>query len=150
MADVNVLSALQTQGKKQYKVFNVKDASEMFDATTKHLLLFIHAFGGCDTTSAIYDKGKQAIKKLLDRSPEARDLANIFMDDKSTQETIGKTGIDLFVLLYGGKPGDTLATLRYKSYMKMAACSSRIVPSKLPPTERAVHFHSLRVFLQVI
>ena len=28
-------------------------------------LLFIHAFGGCDTTSAIHDKGKGAILCLI-------------------------------------------------------------------------------------
>ena len=150
MADINVLSIVQSQGKKQSKVFNVKEASGMLDDTTKYLLLFIHAFGGCDTTSAIYDKGKQAVKRLVDRSPEARDLAKVFMNDKANQETIGKTGIALFVLLYGGKTGDSLTTLRYASYMKMAATSSRIVPSKLPPTERAAHFHSLRAYLQVI
>ena len=55
----------------------------------------------------------------------------------------------MFVILYGGKPGDSLATLRYTGYMRMAASSSRIVPAKLPPTERSAYFHSLRVYLQV-
>ena len=147
MADINVLSTVQSQGKKQSKVFNVKEASGMLDDTTKYLLLFIHAFGGCDTTSAIYDKGKQAVKRLVDRSPEARDLTKVFMNDKADKETIGKTGIALFVLLNGGKTGDYLTSFRYASYMKMATSSSRIIP-KLPPTERAAHFHSLRAYFR--
>ena len=48
-----------------------------------------------------------------------------------------------------GKIGDTLTELRYKNYMKIAAYSSKIVPSKLPPTERAAWYHSLRVYLQI-
>lgn len=31
----------------------------------------------------------------------------------------------------------------------MAANSTKLIPSKLPPTERAAWFHSLRVYLQV-
>ena len=33
--------------------------------------------------------------------------------------------------------------------MKMASQSTAINPSKLPPTERAARFHSLRSYLQV-
>ena len=55
----------------------------------------------------------------------------------------------MFVLLYRGKSEDSLRMLRYTSYMKMAATSSKIVPAKLPPTNRAAYFHSLRVYLQV-
>ena len=42
-----------------------------------------------------------------------------------------------------------LRYLRYLNYMKMAASASKINPSKLPPTERAAWFHSLRTYLQV-
>ena len=109
----------------------------------------MHAFGGCDTTSAIFDKGKSTVKNLLEKSAEAKYLAKEFMNPNAEQERIGQAGIKLFVLLYGGKQGDTLEVLRYSNYMKMAAVSPKIVPAKLPPTERAAYFHSLRVYLQV-
>ena len=67
----------------------------------------------------------------------------------ATKKDVGDAGIKLFVLLYGGKSGDSLKILRYTGYMKMAASSSKIVPAKLPPTERTAYFHSLRVYLQV-
>ena len=67
MADISVHSSVTTGGKKQSKVFNVKDASGMLDIDTKNLLLFMHAFGGCDTTSAIFDKGKSTVKNLLEK-----------------------------------------------------------------------------------
>ena len=55
----------------------------------------------------------------------------------------------IFVLLYGGKDSDSLSSLRYAKYMKMTSITSSIKPEKLPPTERAAYFHSLRVYHQV-
>ena len=72
------------------------------------------------------------------------------MDDTADQATVGMAGISIFVLLYGGKAGYSLTALIYLSYMKMAASSTYITPSKLPPTERTAHFHSLRVYIQVV
>ena len=53
----------------------------------------MHAFGGCDTTSAIFDKGKSAVKKLLDKSVEAKTVAKEFMNPNGMQKEIGKAGI---------------------------------------------------------
>ena len=66
-------------------------------------------------------------------------------------EQIGKTGRNLFVISYGGKQDDSLNSLRYTKFMEMVSSSKApLDPQKLPPTERAAHYHSLRVHLQVI
>ena len=44
---------------------------------------------------------------------------------------------------------EDLQKLPYLNYMKMAASSSKINPSKPPLTETAAWFHSLRTYLQV-
>ena len=44
---------------------------------------------------------------------------------------------------------EDLKKLRYLNYMKMAASSSKINTSKLPPIEKAAWFHALRTYLQV-
>ena len=51
--------------------------------------------------------------------------------------------------LFMVKTCDDLADLRYSKYMNMAAKSSKMKPEALPPTKRATHFHSLRVYLQL-
>ena len=51
--------------------------------------------------------------------------------------------------MYNGKPSDTLTKLRYVKWNQMALKNTTIEPSLLPPTERAAHFHALRVHLQV-
>ncbi len=59
-------------------------------------------------------------------------------------------GARLFVILFGGKHGDTLNYLRYVKYLEMVSSSKIVDPQKLPPTQRSAHFHSLRVHLLVM
>jgi len=149
MGQVVIRSSYKKDGRTQMKQLDVKSALSSIDSTVVPYLLLIHAFGGCDTTSAIHEKGKASPLRLLEKSKRAKQLFDCFLDSSSSQNEIGKAGIKLFVLMFNGKIEDTLTDLRYNIYMKMAASASRIVPSKLPPTERSAWYHSLRVFLQV-
>ena len=66
-------------------------------------------------------------------------------------EQIGEAGTRLFVITYGGKEDDSLNSLRYTKFMEMVSSSKApLDPQKLPSIERAAHYHSLRVHLQVI
>ena len=49
--------------------------------------------------------------------------------------------------MYGGTLTDTLGSLRYVKYMKITSSKQKL--GKLPLTERAAYFHSLRVYHQV-
>ena len=77
-----------------------------------------------------------------------REAGRIFYSLSSTKDEIGEAGYTIFKLLYGGKSEDSLNKLRYFKYLDMA-CKGIIEPEKLPPTQRAAYFHSLRVHLQV-
>ena len=68
-------------------------------------------------------------------------------DPNVTEKEIGSAGI---LILYGGKQTDSLNTLRYAKFMEMTSCRRAQEPERLPPTERAVFFHSFRVHHQVI
>ena len=46
---------------------------------------------------------------------------------------------------YNGKTSDTLASLRHAKFMEALS----LQPQILPPTERPIYFHALRVHLQV-
>ena len=113
------------------------------------MLPFIHAFGGCDTTSSIFEKGKGAVLKLLEKSESLQQQVEVFGMPHASEEEIGKLGVQTFILLYGGKLDDNLEDIRYRGYIKIASTSSKMCPSKLPPTQRVAHFHSLRVNYQV-
>ena len=69
----------------------------------------------------------------------------------ATNEEVSKAGIRLFVILYGGKNGESINELRYAKFMEMISSPRNVLePQKLPPTERAAYYHSFRVHCQVI
>ena len=170
---------MKSEGTRKYRE-SARDISQIASSLgdiQKHMT-FIHAFGVCDTTSAIFGQGKLSILRLLAnknkrRSTAAQEAADVFCDPNATPYQIGAAGLKIFVLLYGGKGSDSLSSLRYAKYMKifvllyggkrsdslsslryakymkMTSITSSIEPEKLPPTERAAYFHSLRVFHQV-
>ena len=143
MSQILVKSNYNRRGCKEWKQLDVEKAVTELNPQVKKNILFVHAFGGCDTTSGIHEKGKSSVAKLLAKSKEAQELANIFLQSNMSQDQIGRAGVNVFVLLYGGNSNDTLESIRHRCYMKMAASLNRLNPSKLPPTERAAHFHSL-------
>ena len=55
----------------------------------------------------------------------------------------------LLICSYYGKEADTLASLRHTRLMKSVTTSLTFRPQNLPPSERAIHFHALRIHLQV-
>jgi len=77
-------------------------------------------------------------------------IVDLMMDCNATVEQVGEVGVQLFVIVFGGKQSDSLNTPRYAKYMEMVSSAKTIDPQKLPPTARAAHYHSLHVHLQVI
>ena len=47
----------------------------------------------CKTTSAIYEKGKTVLPKLITKSDKVRQLCIVFMKTNATQEDIENSGI---------------------------------------------------------
>ena len=88
--------------------------------------------------------------KKIKQSKDVQMIAELIMDHSATTEQVEEAGVQLFVIVFGGKQSDSLNTLRYAKYMEMVASAKHIDPQKLPPTARAAHYHSLRVHLQVI
>ena len=59
-------------------------------------LLFVHAFTGCDTTSAIYQFGKTSIFKKLKNSKRLRNIADILYKNGQNPLTTGTAAISSF------------------------------------------------------
>ena len=58
---------------------DVGKIAECFGEVCKYIK-FIHVFGGCYTTSAIFGQGKLSILKLIGKSIRSGDAANIFLE----------------------------------------------------------------------
>ena len=87
----------------------------------------------------------------MQKKDDARNLVDTFMCDSVSSAEVSEEGAKLFVLMYSGQQGDTLHNLRYVQYMNYVATSNVVIrPEVLPPSERAAHFHSLRVYIQVM
>ncbi|KAE8740861.1 hypothetical protein FOCC_FOCC013607 [Frankliniella occidentalis] len=122
----------------------------------RDLLLLLHAFTGCDTTSAPYKRGKHMgfakLEQLHRKKSPLLQTVSVFNNPSATREEIAAAGEEFFVALYGGKKGAGLNRTRYLSYKKMVArkkLTAKFVLESLPPTADAAHQHSYRVFLQV-
>ena len=77
----------------------------------KHHVLFLHAWTGCDTTSAIFGQGKTSLVKKLQSSREMQKLSDIICDPWAKQDQVAEAGCDVFVKMYGGK-NESLNRLR--------------------------------------
>lgn len=72
-------------------------------------------------------------------------------DVHATHDEVKEAGLQLLVALFGGKPTDSLDSLRYSSYVRLVSTSlGSLRPEKLPPSERAAYYHLLRVHLQAV
>ena len=148
MADVYFLSEPKKSQRKSLQVWS--DLISKAGKTVTSHLLFINAWTGCDTTSATFGHGKANLLKKIQVSEEVQQIAHLMGDYSVTPEEVGRAGIHLFLILFGGKDGDSLNSLRYVKFLEMVSASKVVDPHMLPPTERAAHFHSLRVHLQVM
>ena len=147
MAEVYFLSEV----KKNMMAWKICDlVTKVGQVITSHLL-FLHAWTGCDTTSATFGHGKTSLLKRIEESKEIQQLSSLISEHSATAEQTGEAGRRLFVITYGGKQEDSLNNLRYTKFMEMVSSSkASLDPQTLSPTERAAHYHSLRVHLQVM
>ena len=149
MADIFLLSEETKRQRQGIKFINVRRLANLLGETLVSHLLFIHAWSGCDTTFAIFNQGKAAILRKLEKSEEVHEISRLFNCDNVTQEQVAEAGLRLFILMYQAKSEDSLNLLRYARYMHLISDSVfKIKPEILPPTEKAAHFHCLQVYLK--
>ena len=151
IADIYLLSESKQSRRKSKRLISIRELAEKTSRAVLQNLLFIHAWGGCDSASAVYGHGKYAIIKIIQKFESVLSCCKTLADDAASYSQITSAGSQIFVKMYGGKPSDNLDYLSYIKYMKYAATSTKTLqPERLPPTERAAFFHGLGVHLQVM
>ena len=68
--------------------------------------------------------------KKIKQSKDVQMIAELIMDHSATTEQVGEAGVQLFVIVLGGKQSDSLDTLRYAKCMEMVALAKNIDPQK--------------------
>ena len=85
MADVYFHSEAK-RSKKGLKVWKIQDLVKKAGKLVTSHLLFIHAWSGCDTTSATYGHGKTSILKKIQQSEELQQISLLMTDPEATVE----------------------------------------------------------------
>lgn len=136
------------KGNVQDRVYDISDVQNS-NGLLKKNILFLHAFTGCDSTSAIYQKGKVRAWKLLQKSSQLQAAIKNFNTKGASQGSIFESGCAAFLQLYGAPAEITsLNRYRYILFQRGAARNAANLKS-LCPTEGAARQHSYRVYLQM-
>ena len=80
---------------------SIRKIAESLNPVIVKNILFIHAWSGSDSTSAIFNKGKTALMKQIAKGVrEMFDICSFLDKIDATPEEIGKAGVKLFLTFY--------------------------------------------------
>ena len=131
-------------------VYDISLLHNSLGAEICSVLLPLHVFTGCDTTSAIYSIGKTTMFQKLLKKSQAKVLLNAFNEAGRSHDEIEKAGNALMTKCYNEKHDTSLNELRQRMLIdKIVNAKTFVKPKRLPPTEGASKFHSYRVYHQV-
>lgn len=148
LPDKPVLLMKPPIGKVKRKVFSSL-ALQQQHQDLKEFILLVHGFSGCDSTSAIYGKGKKQLLKIFEANASLMECVRVFNSTDATPNEIEKAGERIFLFLYGTTNFNiTLDNLRYILFQKSL---KKIAPKleSLPPTSASGAQHSFRTYYQV-
>ena len=112
----------------------------------------IHAMTGCDSTSALFRKGKKKGFNVLRKSKNLHERVEVFNTSCASKECVAAAGESFLLALYGEAKCRSLNELRFFAYKRATARLSlqrKFDLASLPPTSDAARQHSFRVYVQV-
>lgn len=137
----------QSKGTTQHDVAAIR---KHFDDTSVKILLFVHAFTGCDTTSRIFSIGKQKALTTINKTEELKEKALLFCTSGLSQIEVEQIGCSVMAYLFGGSSSESLIDCRCRLFLEKVTVSKNFVkPERLPPTQSAAKYHCLRVYYQM-
>jgi hypothetical protein len=135
------------KGKTLQQIYSTQS---IIDKTAADNILFLHAFSGCDTTSALFNQGKMKCVNVLLKNPHLKELVQVFKNQDANPEIIAEAGERFLLTLYGysGVKSISLNNYRHQCFTKLAY-KNKFNFALLPPTEAAARQHSFRTYHQV-
>eukprot|EP00116_Pleurobrachia_bachei_P000625 sb/3460887/ len=148
---VLALNLIRTNGlflKRNGKVFDINKFRESIQPVLRDNILTLHAFYGCDTTSAFF--GKPSYRALsMDWNHLVSKLA-VFREKDSSIPEIHDAGVHLIAAMYRCEPDlDTERAKLFKVRCNSKISKRQVSLDRLPPTIDAAHLHSERAFLTI-
>lgn len=115
-------------------------------------LLFVYAFTGCDTTSALYRRRKIGAYNILVNDEPMKEKIKIFLNRNAKKEALTAAGESFMLAVYKNETSQSLDDLRFFKYCQAVSrleIQAAFDLAILPPTKAAAEQHSFRVFHQV-
>ena len=138
------------RGSTPNPVYDILNMRSLLGHENCNLLLFLHAFTGCDTTSRIFSIGKSSAFVKLMKVTVLRSVANIFCSDSCLHSDIAVAGRKAMLLLYDCQSLESKDKLRHQMLVgKVARAKSFVKPERLPPTDSSTKYNSYRTYLQI-
>ena len=153
MSDIFFVSEAKGRGAgaRTGKRINVGTVQKKLGENACRHILTIHAFGGCDTTSAIFGLGKGTVYQRLTKNANLLPFLEVMLEGNASKEEVTSAGVAIMAAACGGKETENLGQMRYKTYCRIVTKNlGRFQAERLPPSENATHFHALRVHMQVV
>ena len=132
------------------RIWNIHALSRSMGNALCRSILFLHAIGGCDTTSRLFGVGKGTIVKKYIDTTGFREYVDMFLQSSIADDII-RYGERALIHIYGGSSSTkSLTELRCTRFQQKTATRTSYVQCKsLPPTSSSAKFHCLRVHHQL-
>ncbi|GBN33217.1 hypothetical protein AVEN_40630-1 [Araneus ventricosus] len=104
------------------------------------MILFIHAFSGCDTTSALFGHGKTKFCSLLEKNRHLEEKIEVYFNSEAAIDQVVKAGETFLIHLYGGNFRTSACDLNHLRYtlFTQSATKARSTLAHLLPTVDAI------------
>ena len=154
-ADALIVSTVILKGKivsttDPLILYNIPELQGKYSKSHCDLILFLHCFTGCDTTSALYKEGKKKLFNcFIKLKAEMLEELKVFTENSSRPDDVACVGERFTAQLYGANKDTSVNRLRYLAYNRSigkSQLSNNFKLEFLPPTSAALKQHSYRVY----
>ena len=94
------------------KCWSIREALKSLSLIKQHIL-FIHAWSGCDSVSAIFGKGKPSFFRLASKPISMHAVSETISDYWAKSEEVSDASLKAFKELHGGNSDVSLRRMRY-------------------------------------
>lgn len=134
---------VKTGHRSNRRCINCHVISQHLGADVCQALPGLHAFTGCDSTSAFVGKGKKKAFDLICRDAEAASAMTLLGKEFDTSLEVQQSCEKFVCKLYGVKHTSDVNEARYQMF-----CSKASQAEQLPPTKDALERHTTRANYQ--
>jgi cytochrome c553 len=131
------------------KCISVNELQQKIGLDSCSRILAVHAFGGCDSTSAIFGLGKGTVFAKINKDTSLHSHCTTLQSHTASPDAVCEAGVKLMVGICGTNSRESLSDLRYSAFCN-TSLSRKFMPERLPPSEDATKLHAKRAHLQAV